>query len=146
MADKMPQIVCVGRKYGSGGREIGERLAEKLGVPCYDKLLIKNAYRTVTNLYFCCFILKPLFLHRCQFQFQTTLFCLQPFHAFYYLFFFLTQQCTDLFYRLMFSLIICKCSCSTQHMNATCGAQHAQRSTPGISIMRTCPSISILLR
>ena len=42
MADKMPQIVCVGRKYGSGGREIGERLAEKLGVPCYDKLLIKK--------------------------------------------------------------------------------------------------------
>lgn len=42
MADKMPQIVCVGRQYGSGGREIGERLAEKLGVPCYDKLLIKK--------------------------------------------------------------------------------------------------------
>lgn len=42
MADKMPQIVCVGRKYGSGGREIGEHLAERLGVPCYDKLLIKK--------------------------------------------------------------------------------------------------------
>ena len=42
MADKMPQIVCVGRKYGSGGREIGENLAERLGVPCYDKLLIKK--------------------------------------------------------------------------------------------------------
>ena len=42
MADKMPQIVCVGRKYGSGGREIAEHLAERLGVPCYDKLLIKK--------------------------------------------------------------------------------------------------------
>lgn len=38
-------IVCIGRQYGSGGREIGEKLAERLGVVCYDKLLIQQAAR-----------------------------------------------------------------------------------------------------
>ena len=36
-------IVCIGRQYGSGGREIGELAAKKLGVTCYDKLLIQEA-------------------------------------------------------------------------------------------------------
>lgn len=36
-------IICVGRQYGSGGREIGEKLARELEIPCYDKLLIKKA-------------------------------------------------------------------------------------------------------
>ena len=39
------KIICIGRQYGSGGREIGEKLAEKLGVLCYDKLLIQQAAR-----------------------------------------------------------------------------------------------------
>ena len=34
-------IICIGREYGSGGREIGEKLAERLHIPCYDKLLLK---------------------------------------------------------------------------------------------------------
>ena len=38
-------IVCIGRQYGSGGREIGEKLAERLGIACYDKLLITQAAR-----------------------------------------------------------------------------------------------------
>lgn len=29
-------IVTIGRKHGSGGREIGQRLAHRLGIPCYD--------------------------------------------------------------------------------------------------------------
>ena len=37
------KIICIGREYGSGGREIGEKLARQLGIPCYDKLLIKEA-------------------------------------------------------------------------------------------------------
>ena len=37
------KIICIGREYGSGGREIGEKLARQLGIPCYDKLLIKKA-------------------------------------------------------------------------------------------------------
>ena len=36
-------IICIGRQYGSGGREIAEKLAQKLGVVCYDKLLLKKA-------------------------------------------------------------------------------------------------------
>lgn len=39
----MKNIICIGRQYGSGGREIGEKLSEMLGIPCYDKLLIKKA-------------------------------------------------------------------------------------------------------
>lgn len=33
-------IVTISRQYGSGGREIGRRLAERLGIPYYDKELI----------------------------------------------------------------------------------------------------------
>ena len=36
-------IICISRQYGSGGREIGEAAAEKLGLPCYDKCLIQKA-------------------------------------------------------------------------------------------------------
>ena len=39
----MQNIICIGRQYGSGGREIGEKLSRVLGIPCYDKLLIKKA-------------------------------------------------------------------------------------------------------
>ena len=37
--------ICIGREYGSGGREVGELVAKKLGVTCYDKLLIQEAAR-----------------------------------------------------------------------------------------------------
>ena len=36
-------IVTVARQYGSGGREIGEKIAELLGIPLYDKQLITDA-------------------------------------------------------------------------------------------------------
>ena len=36
-------VICIGRQYGSGGREVGEKLAARLGVTCYDKLLLKQA-------------------------------------------------------------------------------------------------------
>ncbi len=35
--------ICIGRQYGSGGREVGQLLAKKLGIPCYDKLLVSQA-------------------------------------------------------------------------------------------------------
>ena len=41
MAKKI--IVTIARQYGSGGREIGERLAAILGIPLYDKQLITEA-------------------------------------------------------------------------------------------------------
>ena len=36
-------IITIARQYGSGGREIGEKIAEALGIPLYDKELIKEA-------------------------------------------------------------------------------------------------------
>ncbi len=36
-------IVTIARQYGSGGREIGERISEILGIPLYDKQLITDA-------------------------------------------------------------------------------------------------------
>ena len=39
---KMP-IIALGRQFGSGGREIGKHLAEKLQVRCYDRELITLA-------------------------------------------------------------------------------------------------------
>lgn len=37
------KIITIGRQYGSGGRAIGIRLAEELGVPFYDQNIIKHA-------------------------------------------------------------------------------------------------------
>ena len=36
-------VFCIGRQFGSGGHEIGEGLAKKLGIPCYDKEILKQA-------------------------------------------------------------------------------------------------------
>lgn len=36
-------IINIGRQYGSGGRDIGIKLAEDLNVPYYDKELLKRA-------------------------------------------------------------------------------------------------------
>ena len=39
----MSYIITIGRQFGCGAHEIGTRLAEKLGVPYYDKELMKRA-------------------------------------------------------------------------------------------------------
>ena len=36
----MNRAITISRQYGSGGRELGEKLAMKLGIPFYDKELI----------------------------------------------------------------------------------------------------------
>ena len=36
----MSKIITISREFGSGGRELGKRLAEELGVPCYDYQII----------------------------------------------------------------------------------------------------------
>lgn len=36
----MNRIITIGREFGSGGREVGRRLAEELGVEYYDKEII----------------------------------------------------------------------------------------------------------
>ena len=36
------QIIVIGRQFGSGGHEIGVKLAEKLGIPLYDKEILAH--------------------------------------------------------------------------------------------------------
>ena len=40
---KNPLIITIGREYGSGGRQIGKALAERLGISYYDKEIISLA-------------------------------------------------------------------------------------------------------
>ena len=39
----MDKVITIGRQYGSGGREIGEKLAKRYEVPFYDNELITRA-------------------------------------------------------------------------------------------------------
>lgn len=36
------RIITISREFGSGGRTIGKKTAEKLGIPCYDAMLIQK--------------------------------------------------------------------------------------------------------
>ena len=40
---RTPLIITIGREYGSGGREIGELVAQRLGIAFYDKKIIALA-------------------------------------------------------------------------------------------------------
>lgn len=45
----MNRIITLGREFGSGGRELGRRLSEKLGIAYYDQEIITEiAKRTAT--------------------------------------------------------------------------------------------------
>ena len=46
----MSRVITISREFGSGGREIGFRVAKKLGIPFYDKELISMA--SGANSYF----------------------------------------------------------------------------------------------
>ncbi len=37
----MSKIITISREFGSGGRELGKRLAGELGIPCYDQQIIE---------------------------------------------------------------------------------------------------------
>ena len=39
----MKTIITIGRQFGSGGKEIGEKLAKHFGIKCYDKELLSMA-------------------------------------------------------------------------------------------------------
>ena len=39
----MNSVITIGREFGSGGREIGRLLAEKFGIPFYDKKLLEES-------------------------------------------------------------------------------------------------------
>lgn len=40
---KCKSIITIGRQFGSGGREVGEKLAAELGIKCYDSELLDRA-------------------------------------------------------------------------------------------------------
>ena len=44
---KTNTIITIGREFGSGGHEIGERLSEKLEIPFYDKEMLIVHPKTV---------------------------------------------------------------------------------------------------
>mgnify|MGYP001172597575 CR=1 FL=1 len=39
----MKKIITISRQYGSGGREIGQKLAEHYNIPFYDNEIITRA-------------------------------------------------------------------------------------------------------
>lgn len=39
----MKTIITIGRQFGSGGKEVGIRVAKELGIPCYDEELLQAA-------------------------------------------------------------------------------------------------------
>lgn len=39
----MNTVITIGRQFGSGGREIGEKVAQHFGIQCYDKELLSRA-------------------------------------------------------------------------------------------------------
>ena len=39
----MNTVITIGRQFGSGGREIGEKVAEHFGISCYDNELLSRA-------------------------------------------------------------------------------------------------------
>ncbi len=36
------RVITISREFGSGGRTIGKKVAKKLGIPCYDAMLIQK--------------------------------------------------------------------------------------------------------
>ena len=36
-------IITIARGFGSGGKEIGSKLAKRLGIPCYEDQILKMA-------------------------------------------------------------------------------------------------------
>lgn len=47
LEEPMSKIITIGREFGSGGREIGKRLADELGIAYYDnEIITKIAERT----------------------------------------------------------------------------------------------------
>ncbi len=41
----MGKIITIGREFGSGGREVGKRLAEQLGIAYYDNEIITESQK-----------------------------------------------------------------------------------------------------
>ena len=51
----MKRIITIGREFGSGGREVGRRLAERLNIAYYDREIIDELMkRTQLGKVMCC--------------------------------------------------------------------------------------------
>ena len=48
----MNRIITISREFGSGGRELGKRLAEALHIPCYDHEIIEMIAKENANFTF----------------------------------------------------------------------------------------------
>ena len=46
-------VITVARQYGSGGRFVAEKLAERLGIPYYDKELLTLAAKKAASVKRC---------------------------------------------------------------------------------------------
>ena len=47
----MNKVITIGRQYGSGGREIGQKVAEYYGIPFYDNELITRAAKELSLIH-----------------------------------------------------------------------------------------------
>ena len=54
----MRSIITISREFGSGGREIGKKLADDLGIPFYDKELLEMASKE--SVYVRSFLLRTM--------------------------------------------------------------------------------------
>ena len=41
----MNRIITISREYGAGGHSIGRRVAEELGIPFYDRDIVKQTVK-----------------------------------------------------------------------------------------------------
>ena len=49
--EKNKTIITIGRQLGSGGRTIGKKLAERLGIAYYDRELINLASKELSLIH-----------------------------------------------------------------------------------------------
>ena len=52
--DKTKVVYTIGRQFGSGGRKVGRTLAERLGIPFYDKEILTLAAKDSISALFSC--------------------------------------------------------------------------------------------
>ena len=45
------RVITISREFGSGGRTSGKKVAEKLGIPCYDAELIQKIAEELMDEY-----------------------------------------------------------------------------------------------
>ena len=46
------RVITISREFGSGGRTIGKKVAEKLGIPCYDAEIIQEMAKETADRFY----------------------------------------------------------------------------------------------